>query len=186
MKFIGAQAVPWHLALVCFVVTCIASGCSATGTDAAQEPRRARVAIPPPSDTGVPGCFPVSLAMDFRVLDRSNLIVYAPDERNAYHVQVGPPSQELRYAESLTFRAPTGRICGLAGERVIIGGLPGSPSGPELSVWAVSLLSTESLELLRAGSGVPPPAEPRPGPGAEIEGAPASDPAEKADSGAEK
>jgi len=191
MTAISAFAVLRNLVPVCFLVTCLAAaGCSGIDSADGQPSRPAREVIPPPSVTGVAGCFLVVQAQDFRVLDRSNLIVYAPDERHAYHVQIGPPSQDLRNAESLTFMASTGRICGFAGERLVIGGSAGTRTGPPINVIAVSKLSTEGLKLLRAGSAAPPPVEPRPGPGPEIEGLPDSDenpdPAKKAEYGTVK
>jgi hypothetical protein len=135
----------------------------------------------------VAACFYPRQVLNFRVLDRSNLIVYAPNDRNAYHVQVSPPSTDLRFADSLAFIPSNERICGYAGERMIIGS---STAGPVAAIIAVSRLSPESLESLRADSAgaATPAVEPMPGPGAEIEpaGDPEPDPATKADSSAEK
>jgi hypothetical protein len=190
MKTVRHSAIRGRLVPACYLAICCLAGCSGIEPAERERPPRARAVIPPPSVTGVADCFLVIQAQDFRVLDRSNLIVYAPDERHAYHVQIAPPSLDLRDAESLAFRASSGRICGFAGERLIIGGNPGRPAGQEISVIAVSRLSGEGLELLRGRNAAAPPVAPRPGPGPEIEGAPVPesppDPASRADTEAEK
>ncbi len=115
------------------------------------------------------------------MLDRSNLIVYAPGDAHAYHVRVSPPSTELRFAESLAFQPAAGRICGYAGERLIVGP---TRSAERLAIIDVARLGPESLQTLRGDGGASLPApRPLPGPGADIEGAPA--PA-KADDGGKR
>jgi hypothetical protein len=187
MTIVRASALARGLLHGIVVVVGLVAGCSGIDSAQSEQPGRAKVEIPAPSVTGVAACFYPRQAQDFRVLDRSNLIVYAPNDRNAYHVQVSPPSHDLRYADSLAFIPSNDRICGYAGERLIIGG---STAGQPAAIIAVSRLSPESLESLRAGSvgAVPPAVEPMPGPGAAIERAPESapDPATKADSAVEK
>lgn len=144
--------------------------------------------IPAPSVTGTAACFYPRQVQDFQVLNRSNVIVYAPNDRNAYHVQVSPPSLDLFHADGLAFLPSNDRICGYAGDRLIIAG---SGAGRRVAIIAVSRLSPEGLEALRGGnSGATAPAvEPQPGPGAEIEdisdSVPVALPAGKADSVAE-
>jgi hypothetical protein len=136
--------------------------------------------LPPPSVTGASGCFFARQAQGFRVLDRSNLIVFAPNESHAYHVRISPPSTDLRFAESLAFLPADAWICGHAGERLVIGGarreLP-------LAVLDVSRLSAASLAAL-GGDGASrtvPATSPQPGPGPAIEGAPGGQPAPEGD-----
>ncbi len=171
------------------VAVCLMAACSGTNSTRSEEPARARTRIPAPSVTGAAACFYPRQVQDFRVLDRSNLIVYAPNDRHAYHVQISPPSTDLRYADSLAFLPSNDRICGYAGERLIIGR---STDGPRAAVIAVSRLSPESLESLRAGhdGAASPAVAPQPGPGAAIEGlsdsVPVAPPAGKADGTDEK
>jgi hypothetical protein len=170
------------------LIASVVVGCAGTNSGSRQG-RPAKASIPAPSLTGEPGCFYARQVQNFRVLDRSNLIVYAPNDRNAYHVQISPPSVDLVSTEGLAFL--NDRICGYAGDRMAISG---AISTRPLAVIAVSRLSPESLQSLRGGvAGAPPPA-PQPGAGAVIEGEgqppgesapdPAPDPA--ADSTAEK
>ena len=159
---------------------CLLVGCSATGDRAAV----VKVPIPPPSATGTSACFYARQAQSFRVLDWSNLIVYAPNDANAYHVRISPPVRS-RFAESLAFLPADARICGYAGERVIVGIGPAAESH---TVIDVSRLSPDSLAALRANSAgeAVPAAPPQPGPGAVVEGPASQEAAEKSASSPEK
>jgi hypothetical protein len=147
------------------LAACILAGCSAQDG----QTTAAKVPVPAPSVTGKSACFYAREAQDFRVLDRSNVIVYAPNDANAYHLRISPPSTALRDAETLAFLPAGGRICGHAGERLIIG-----PSGSDgrLAIIDVARLSPGSLQMLRGGSdgGALPAPRTQPGPGADIEG----------------
>lgn len=158
----------------CLVIGCLVAGCSGMDAGSNEQPRRVKAPIPAPSVTGAAACFYPGQVQDFRVLDRSNLIVYAPNDRHAYHVRISPPSMELSFTDRLAFLSSSDRICGYAGERLVIGG---STAGYRVAIIAVSRLSPESLESLRGGSAgiIAPSAEPQPGAGAEIEGAPVSE-----------
>lgn len=166
-----------------FLLTaCALAGCAGPGGEA----RAGRGAVPAPSVTGTTGCFYPRDVRDFRVLDRSNLILYAPDDSNAYHIRLSPPSTELRFAEAIAFQPAGERICGYAGERLIVG----PPTSVErLAIIDVARLSPESLQALRsggeAGSGPAAP-RPQPGPGADVEDATAAPVTENADSGGER
>ena len=155
------------------LVGSVLAGCAATGGQSAVK----KAPIPPPSATGTTACFYVHQVQNFHVLDRSNLIVYAPNDASAYHVRVSPPSTELRFAESLAFLPADGRICGYAGERLIVG--QGGAS-ERLAILDVSRLSPDSLAALRADTTAPELPVAKPGPGAEVEtGTKADNPAKK-------
>lgn len=160
------------------LASCILAGCA--GTEGQVRAGKA----PVPSVTGTSACFYPRDVQDFRVLDRSRVILYAPNETNAYQLRVSPPSTELRFAESLAFLPAGGRICGYAGERLIAGP---ATSAQRLAIIDVIRLSPGSLQTLRGGSddGVAPP-EPQPGPGAKVEGVSAPPAPGKADSVREK
>lgn len=166
-----------------FLLTiCALAGCAGAGGQARTE----RVAVPGPAVSGAQGCFYPRDVQDFRVLDRSSLIVYAPNDGNAYHVRLSPPSLDLRFAESLAFLPAGGRICGYAGERLIVGP---PRSAEHLAIIDVVRLSPDSLQVLRSGAeggaGTPTP-RPRPGPGADVEGAAAAPVTENPDNEGEK
>ena len=145
---------------------CLLAGCAVTPDRAASS----RVPSPPPSATGTSACFFPREVQSFRVLDRSNLIVYAPDNKSAYHVRIASPSRDLRFVESVAFEPPNARICGYAGERLVIGRGTETQRVPVIDV---ARLAPGSLAALQAGSEgeALPAARPQPGPGAAIEGA---------------
>ena len=153
---------------------CLLVGCSAIHDQTAAT----KAPIPPPSATGTPACLYPRQAQNFSVLDRSNLIVYAPNDANAYHVRISPPSSGLRFAESLAFQPANARICGYAGERLVVGI---GARAELLTIMAVSRLAPESLAALRARSSgeTVPAAHPQPGPGADVEGAAGQEPTDK-------
>ena len=66
-------------------------------------------------------CFYKRQVQDFEVLDRSNFIVYAPNKSRPYHVRISPPSTDLKFANALAFSSRGNRICGYAGDTVLIG-----------------------------------------------------------------
>jgi len=64
-------------------------------------------------------CFTVSLARDFRYLDDQNLIVYAAG-RDPYHVELAGTCFGLRGEHVIALRSRTDRMCGFAGDAVIV------------------------------------------------------------------
>jgi hypothetical protein len=130
------------------------------------------------SATGTAACFYPRDVQSFRVLDRSNLIVYALNGSDAYRVRINPPTG-LESAESLTFLPPDARICGYAGERLIIGR---GPVTEARAVIDVSRLAPDSLAALLTGNADEslPAASPKPGPGAEVEAPKAQEGTEEA------
>jgi hypothetical protein len=122
-----------------------------------------------PLPTGESACFYAEQVQNFRVLDRSNLIVYAPNESNAYRVTISPPSTDLRFTDTVAFRPAAGRICGYAGQRLVVGA---ALSPDVVAIINVARLSRASLDALRGESGgdARPAVQPQPGPGADVEG----------------
>lgn len=74
-----------------------------------------------PAMTGQQACFYRRQVQDFHALDRSSLVVFAPTRRNAYLVQVSPPSSELRFADGLAFDSRSNQVCGRAGDALLLG-----------------------------------------------------------------
>jgi len=128
--------------------------------------------LPSPADTGTAACFYAGQVSDFTVLDRSNLIVYAPSKQSAYHVRISPPAIGLRSADRLSFGRSDARICGYAGERLIV---PDGRGGERYSIVGVARLTQAGLEALlfaagrSAGPGPADAAEPEPAGGADIQ-----------------
>jgi hypothetical protein len=90
-------------------------------------------------------CFTVSLARDYRYLDDANLIVFAP-ARQPYHLELSQTCFNLRGEISIGLRSRTGRMCGFAGDAVLVGG-----AFPErCSVLSVRRLDDDQLRALVA------------------------------------
>lgn len=136
-------------------------GC-APGTEGTREP-----SLPSPADTGTSACFHASQVSSFTVLDPSNLIVYAPSKQTAYHVRISPPASGLRLVDSLAFVGRDSRICGYAGEQLLI---PSGRRSERFSIAGVSRLDQAGLAALLAAAGRPAGAgaEPEPGAGDQI------------------
>jgi hypothetical protein len=104
-------------------------------------------------------CFRVRDARDFEVLNRVNIIVYGPGNNRAWLVEIAPPSVNLRNSTAVVFETGgTGnRICGRAGDRLIVGRGSGQRSG----IVDVRRLEPADLERILAefGRGSQPPAE---------------------------
>lgn len=129
----------------------LAGGCT-VGTSR-EDSQRAAAREP----AGTSACFYRRQVSDFRVLDRSNLIVYAPSKSNAYQVQISPSSTELKFADAIAFSSRRNRICGYAGDRLIIGS---GPSPREYSVSGVYRLDEVGLQRLLELHGIGKPGEP--------------------------
>jgi hypothetical protein len=98
---------------------------------------------------GQNACFYYRQVQNFDVLDRSTLVIYAPNRRNAYLVKTSPPSTELRYADTIAFEARTGQVCGRAGDRLVLA----TGSSLRLSVVDVQRLTDAQLATVLDGVG---------------------------------
>lgn len=67
-------------------------------------------------------CVFVRSIYDFKPLDRTNLIIWAPTRRNAYLVQLGFPLPELKFAQRLAIvdRDHNGMLCGFGMDRIVV------------------------------------------------------------------
>ncbi len=149
--------------VVMTLVAATLAACAAGGGAGDTQPQVSR------EPAGTSACFYRRQVSDFRALDRSNLIVYAPSKSNAYQVQISPPSTDLRFANAIAFSSRSSRICGYAGERIILGS---GPSPREYSVIGVYRLDDVGLQRLLETYGIgqaAEPLEPEETEGAEIE-----------------
>jgi hypothetical protein len=67
-------------------------------------------------------CLFVRSIHDFRALDRTNLIIWAPGRRDAYLVELGFPLPELKFAHRLAVvdRNHDGMLCGFGMDRIVV------------------------------------------------------------------
>ena len=103
-----------------------------------------------------PSCFNTSSINDYEVLDRGNLIVYGRPRKRAYHLQISPPNLDLGGSDMISFRSLTGRICGYAGDELII---PNDIFQPRYSITTVTELDETGLYNLMVQFGKAEPLE---------------------------
>ena len=72
-----------------------------------------------PSSTGE--CVFVRSLQDWRAIDRYSLVIYAPSRNHPYKVELTRSCPDLRFAETIAFTAPDGRLCDYRREAVIVG-----------------------------------------------------------------
>lgn len=137
--------------------------CACAGQDDRDSQPRAT-----PELSGQQACFYRRQAQDFQVLDRTSLVVFAPNRRNAYLVQVSPPSNDLRFVDALAFESRSNQVCGRAGDALLLG----AGTQRRLSVVDVRRLEPGQLDTVLASYGKgdePTPMEPETDTAAEIE-----------------
>ena len=83
----------------------LAAGCATSETNSGAAPKYR----PNPATAA---CFYARQVSDFTVLDRRNLIVYSPNKRSPYHVELTSSSGNLRFANAIGFESRDPRICG--------------------------------------------------------------------------
>ena len=115
-------------ALAALAAALILTSCATAGSDATAASRPGRIASFPHNLANA-DCFYRSRIDNFEVLNEANLLVF-DGRRRVYHVEISPPSMDLRHAYGIGFRSSTGRVCGNPGERLQISGgaLGGFPS----------------------------------------------------------
>jgi hypothetical protein len=85
---------------------------------------------------------------DWRTLDDSNLVVWAPNDRQAYHVKLIFPLFSARYEYRLAFidGDRDGRLCGYG--RDSVGETDRSAAGQRSSITSITRLDAESIAKL--------------------------------------
>ena len=90
-------------------------------------------------------CFYIREVVDWEPLTTTNIVVYAPRSR-PYLLTFAPAQPTLRSSINIAYRGANNRICGFAGDRILIGG----GGGRDYAVLDVRRLDAESLEQLLA------------------------------------
>ena len=89
-----------------------------------------------------PSCFNQRNIDNYKILDRGNLIVYARPKSRAYHLQISPASLDVRGMDMISFQSWSGRVCGYAGDELIV---PDSLFQGRFSITSVTELNETSL-----------------------------------------
>ena len=95
-------------------------------------------------------CFFQRAIDHFEVLNDSNLLVF-DGRRRAYHLELSPPSMDLRHAFSIGFESTSGRVCGNPGDRLKVGN--GTMSRFPVSIIGVYRLDDATQQAVRAHFG---------------------------------
>ena len=66
-------------------------------------------------------CFSARSVSHFEVLDRENVVVFAPTKRHPYWLKVAGFCRELRFSEAVGFQSRDDRICSYGGDALIAG-----------------------------------------------------------------
>ncbi|MXZ26848.1 MAG: hypothetical protein F4Y72_00915 [Gammaproteobacteria bacterium] len=136
-------------ALAAIAATLLLTSCATAEGEGASASRQGRIARFP-HNMASGDCFFQNRIDNFEVLNDSNLLVF-DGRRRVYHVEISPPSMDLRHAYGIQFRSSTGRVCGNPGERLQISG--GSFGSFPLSVTGVYRLDAVTQTAVRAHFG---------------------------------
>ncbi|MYH32279.1 MAG: hypothetical protein F4133_11105 [Gammaproteobacteria bacterium] len=136
-------------ALAAIAAALLVTSCATTEGEGASASRPGRIARFP-HNMASGDCFFQSRVDNFEVLNESNLLVF-DGRRRVYHVEISPPSMDLRHAYGINFRSSTGRVCGNPGERLQITG--GTFGSFPLSVTGVYRLDAVTQTAVRAHFG---------------------------------
>ncbi len=85
---------------------------------------------------------------DWRPLNNTSLIVWAPSRSHPYHIQLDKPCFGLKFAHTIGFTSRDSRLCGFGGDAVLVesgGGLP-----DRCPIGSITELTEESLKSLLA------------------------------------
>jgi Family of unknown function (DUF6491) len=85
---------------------------------------------------------------DWRPLNNTSLIVWAPSRRDPYHIQLDKPCFGLRFAHTIGFTSRDSRLCGFGGDSVLVESGGGRPD--RCPIGSITKLTEESLKSLLA------------------------------------
>ena len=136
-------------ALAAIAAALLLTSCATAGNEESAASRPGRIARFPHNMANA-DCFFQNRIDNFEVLNETNLLVF-DGRRRVYHVEISPPSMDLRHAYGIQFTSSTGRVCGNPGERLQISG--GSFGGFPLSVIGVYRLDAVMQTAVRAHFG---------------------------------
>ena len=154
------KRLPIKAALIFGSIMAAVWGLSATGAAAQDIPNEATESAPKsPNDPGyvletrpgrfAPGanqCIFFRRLYDWKPLNDSNLIVWAPSRNNPYLIQLVRRCSALRFTLSLGFYSRDSNLCPLGGDAVIVDG--GGGRAERCAIGGITKLTEESLQSL--------------------------------------
>lgn len=79
---------------------------------------------------------------DWRAIDRYNLVIWAPNRRSPYHVELNRPCDGLRFTDTIAFSSNLdGRLCAFGGDAVVV-------DHDRCPIGAITKLTQEQLDYL--------------------------------------
>ena len=87
-------------------------------------------------------CFNQRNINNYKILDRGKLFVYARPKSRAFHLQISPAAWFVGGMDMISFQSWSGRICGYAGDELIV---PNSLFQDRFSITSVTELNEASL-----------------------------------------
>ena len=135
-------------ACLALAVMATASTASAAGNDqksapSADNPSYKTLESPPKRfPQGGLDCIFFRSIYDWRAIDRYNLIIWAPNRRSPYHVELDRPCDGLRFTDTIAFSSNLdGRLCAFGGDAVVV-------DHDRCPIGAITKLTPEQLDYL--------------------------------------
>jgi hypothetical protein len=94
--------------------------------------------------SGGDDCFWANSIHDWKTIDDQTLIVWSPNRKCPYLVELARRCMSIRFTEDLGFYDRDGRICPFGGDAVIVPG----PTADRCSIASIKRLSPDDLEIL--------------------------------------
>jgi len=85
---------------------------------------------------------------DWKPLNNTNLIVWAPTRNHPYHLQLDRPCFGLKFAYSIGFTSRDSRLCGFGGDSVLVES--GGGRADRCPIGSITKLTEDSLKSLLA------------------------------------
>jgi hypothetical protein len=147
-----------RLSTVCLVLAGLLAGCA--GAPRAQPTAAASASSPSGTD-----CLQSSRVRSFERLDQRNLILYAPDRQNAYHVELAMACSDVGFGPLSLVGEQSGRICSHSNAGVSSGfaARGGYGSNETCRIIGVTRLEASTLQELLMQHGLQKSGEPAAG-----------------------
>ncbi len=146
------------------VLSVVVLGLLALGANAFAQDKDAAPSKDAPKDANDPGyvleqnpdkmpdttnqCIFFRTLYDWKALNNTNLIVWAPSRKHPYHLTLDRPCFGLKFAHSIGFTSRDSRLCGYGGDSVLVESGGGMPD--RCPIGSITKLTEESLKALIA------------------------------------
>lgn len=101
---------------------------------------------PPAEGANRNACVFFRTLYDWKPINNSNLIVWAPNRRSPYHLQLTRPCHGLRTAQTLGFSSRDGQLCPYGGDSILLDNGSGRPD--RCTIDSITRLDEGALQAL--------------------------------------